>query len=360
MTRLQRVFVGKAGRRWAVGAAVLGTIGVLWLTLGEPLGTWAFQRRVAADYHAAKQSAIGSVKLDETTLLQRHLPLFGSANAELRVREAEEMIIGLRVAEIKFTTVSLTDGQRRTVDTLLLVPESPGDDLVTLYLPSSAAKRGALLDAEAVLFANRLSPLRRVLVVPLPTYEQRGGMWPRLESLDADGLITLLRQTALDTRRAVDACREQGLQVGGLAGYSLGACLAASVSGLHPEAFQGAALTLFAGGGDLTLLVQTSDHPLAKKLARPEGMSGRRWEALLHTLDPLTWAPRAKVGSVRMVAGWRDEVVPIECTQALMAGYEQTSIPCRLEMEEGGHPLAEGALQMLGRLKDRVEDQLNR
>ncbi len=193
------------------------------------------------------------------------------------------------------------------------------------------------MDIEALAFALRFDPARRIVVLPLPVETQRGEGWPALETLELAGFGALGAQTALDARRAVDACAAVGWQVDGLAGYSLGGCLAASVAGLFPDAFAGDTLTLWAAGGDLRLLLPNSEHWLATALRRPAEMSEWRYAATLAGMDPANLLARSRVAHVDLTAGWDDEIIPVHCAQALQAACEGAGIVCSLTLEQGGH-----------------------
>lgn len=126
------------------------------------------------------------------------------------------------------------------------------------------------------------------------------------------------RQAIIDTMRVVDWAEskpEIDAERIGIAGISLGAIMSATALGADPRLKAG---MLMLGGGDIALILSTSDEPPMKEI-RESVLAHLGWsQDTLHRklkewaapIDPLTYAPRVDPESVLLMDGIFDEVVP--------------------------------------------------
>ncbi|MBI2300670.1 MAG: hypothetical protein HYU66_17315 [Armatimonadetes bacterium] len=335
--RRRSIRLGLAGVAVAAAAAC-----VAWPALVEPLA----YRQFATDYRACQAVPLGVHAEEATSPLER---LFSFVPASLVARLGDHLhtpLVDLRVRELQFDTRG-PSGAPQPVKALLFEPPDVDDDGITLHLLSSGPAHPWQVEVESMAFVLSFDPPRRVLCLPLPVYEQRGEPWPALANVDLTGYRAIARQLALDARRAVDACRSFGWRVTGLSGYSLGGCLAVGVAAAHPEAFAEAELRLWGAGGDLPLLIRTSDHWLVKRLARPPRMSARGHAAALRVLDPVRQVRRARARSLTLIAGRHDQVIPYACAEALRDAAQRAGMTVELIDDDGGHWRGPGLLGLL-------------
>ncbi len=152
----------------------------------------------------------------------------------------------------------------------------------------------------------------------LPYYGPRRPGNVRFLSLNLDHTRSAMGQAVSDVRRAaaillsrpeIDSDRLA------IVGTSFGGIVAALSAEMEP-AFRRAVLML-AGGGFVDTFYS---HPRAapyRKLWEALGGSKERLQQLIAPLDPLTYAARLRDRDVIMLAGKRDEIVPVQAAQNL-------------------------------------------
>jgi len=177
------------------------------------------------------------------------------------------------------------------------------------------------------------------LMIYMPHYGPRRG--PARErmmaSLDGGGELALrtFRQSVLDTRRAGDwlsSRPEVDKDRLGIMGISLGCILGSLTAGIDP-AFKRHCFVI--GGGDLAGVVMNGS-PEAMGVSAALGATGMSLEdlrAVWEPIDPLTYASRLSGKTVMMINMTKDEIFPLESTNALKdaIGVEE------IEWFEGGH-----------------------
>lgn len=293
-------------------------------------------KQVAAAYEQARATPL-EAKLEPTgSLAEKALPLGVEDLWQWLSGALDSQLLELPVRKLSFATVD-RNGARHYVDSWLFEPPAAAPDEVVIHLLSSGPKQPRTAFAEAVLFASTYDPPRRVLMLTLPVKEQRGEPWPALRTMPLEQFPGLLRQTALDVRRAVDVCRGRGWRVGGLGGYSLGACLAAAIAGLEHDVFAETGLLLWGAGGDLIPLSFRSDHWLVQVFQPRIGRSPRLHQRVCRICDPLTYVPLVKSKQIRLAAGRNDPVIPFEFAQRLAAAYREQGLSVTFVSDEGGH-----------------------
>lgn len=335
-------------KRWRLAVLALTAVGVgLAVTWGQ--GSWSSPPlRLQAAIGVAVQRA-APVPLDVKcepvgNSLSEWFGLHGLAEGALQGVLASRG----RRCSLSHLSFATSDGQAtRVVTCLLIEPAAPATAGVTLYLPSSWAAQPERVEAEGLTAYGRLPEPRRLLVLPLPLAEQRGAPWPTLSSLDLQRYGVLSLQTAVDAERAGQALAQRNLAFDGLAGASLGGCLATVVAA-RPS-FRGAELSLFAAGGDLARLAKSSSSVLGKALAKPARLSRHAYRRLLAALDPAAHLSHAVVRRVELTVADNDDVIPAACSQALVKAAQRAKLECRVQTVKGGHTAVLGVPGVLAR-----------
>jgi len=329
-------------RPWRAGALAAGVLAVALWVVARPGGD---ARRLRREIRLAQQAAARvapSVQRHAATLAQRWV---GGSSALLG--SLETRLSGLALTAFSFAT---WDGAAvRRVEALLWTPAGAAADSVTLYLPSSGARRGPSLDLEGAVAALALPQPRRVLVLPLPVREQRGPPWIPLGQGNLTAFRELARQTAVDVQAATHAAGAAGWRVEGWAGFSLGGCLVALLAGLMPEAVCGGELDLWAAGGDLAAMASQSLSHLTPWLSRPFGCDDRGYQHALVALDPARHLGRTRVARLRLTGARNDRLMPPACVEALATAARGSRAECEVRWVNGGHLAALGIPEALWR-----------
>ena len=161
-----------------------------------------------------------------------------------------------------------------------------------------------------------------VVLMYMPGYGPRRapGRSKLIES-DLGRLERSMAQAVLDVHATRDWLRHQP-QVDparlSQMGVSLGALISSIALGMDPGT-TGPNLLLL-GGGDLTTILYTESRYTRRLVQdfRAQGLTQAEVRARLLRLDPLTWASRVPRDSVSVFNVRQDEVIPMECTRALI------------------------------------------
>jgi dipeptidyl aminopeptidase/acylaminoacyl peptidase len=148
-------------------------------------------------------------------------------------------------------------------------------------------------------------------------------------------IATVVAQTAQDLRRATDYLatrKEIDPKRIGFTGVSLGGIIGGVFLGSEPRIKCGA---LWAAGGRWGTLLTTSKHPFAKKHREAYKGDAAKIQEELAAVDPANWLGKFK-GPLYFLHGDQDEIVPPECTGALLAVTEGNPNIANLVLH-GGH-----------------------
>jgi dienelactone hydrolase len=177
------------------------------------------------------------------------------------------------------------------------------------------------------------------LMLYMPGYGPRkpkdAGPNEKLTKKDVTSMISGLRQTVLDVRRAGDwlAARPdvEPSRVG-LVGISLGAVVGSLTAGVDDRFGRSVFLI---GGGDLPSIVMHGSRETADAKARllKDGYTIETLRDLWRGVEPLTYASRVRPEDVLLINAETDEVIPKECTERLSAAMGSPEI----RWFKGGH-----------------------
>lgn len=148
-----------------------------------------------------------------------------------------------------------------------------------------------------------------------------------------DGFI----QTVIDARRALDYLEtRQDIDPSKLAlvGGSMGALIGAILVGVEPRL---RACVLVVGGGNMTLMVQRSQHsalPAIREYLEANNISYRAVQEALDPIDPINFVDAISPRPLLMHNGKFDDIVPAECGRLL---YERAKEPKEIYWYDSGH-----------------------
>jgi cephalosporin-C deacetylase-like acetyl esterase len=148
-----------------------------------------------------------------------------------------------------------------------------------------------------------------------------------------DGFI----QTVIDARRALDYLEtRQDVDPSKLAlvGGSMGALIGAILGGVEPRL---RACVLIVGGGNMTLMVQRSQHsalPAIREYLDANNISYSAVQEALDPVDPINFVDAISPRPLLMHNGKFDEIVPAESGQLL---YERAKEPKEIYWYDTGH-----------------------
>jgi len=148
-----------------------------------------------------------------------------------------------------------------------------------------------------------------------------------------DGFI----QTVIDARRALDYLEtRQDIDPSKLAlvGGSMGALIGAILGGIEPRL---GACVLVVGGGNMTLMVQRSQHsalPAIREYLEANNISYRTVQEALDPVDPINFVDAISPRPLLMHNGKFDDIVPAESGQLL---YERAKEPKEIYWYDTGH-----------------------
>lgn len=180
------------------------------------------------------------------------------------------------------------------------------------------------------LFARQLAQKGvAALFIKLPYYGPRRpeGVKARMVSEDPRATVAGMRQAILDIRRGVAwlaAQEEIDSERLGVFGISLGGITGALALAIEPRLKMGC---LMLAGGDVAK-VAWEDARLAKLRDRwvDEGGTKEEFFELWKSIDPVTYAQRARGKRMLMLNARHDEIIPPACTESLWRALGEPEI----------------------------------
>jgi len=148
-----------------------------------------------------------------------------------------------------------------------------------------------------------------------------------------DGFI----QTVIDSRRALDYLetrKDIDMSKLALVGGSMGALIGAILGGVEPRL---SACVLVVGGGNMTLMVQRSQHsalPAIREYLEANNISYRTVQEALDPVDPINFVDAISPRPLLMHNGRFDDIVPAESGRLL---YERAKEPKEIYWYDTGH-----------------------
>jgi dienelactone hydrolase len=168
-----------------------------------------------------------------------------------------------------------------------------------------------------------------------PRKSKEAGPNEKLTKKDMESMISGLRQTVLDVRRAGDwlAARPdvEPSRVG-LVGISLGAVVGSLTAGVDDRFGRSVFLI---GGADLPSIVMHGSKETADAKARlvRDGFTVEKLRDVWRNVEPLTYASRVRPEDVLLINAETDEVIPKECTERLRSAMGDPEV----RWFKGGH-----------------------
>jgi uncharacterized protein len=208
-----------------------------------------------------------------------------------RLQYVDRGRVNRRGYPIAVHNVSFSSGGRQ-IDGFLLLPPGSARRPAVVFVPGTGGDRSELLSEAAWLAARNVVTLT---LSPPPAPARAGtnrAAIAQLRSETVDEVVAVRR--AVDVLRSlpvVDASRI------GYVGWSAGARLGAIVAAEEPRVH--AFVLLSAGAAPVSTYVASAPRALRAQLRR-----------VLRSVDPLRYVTRAKPGSLLLVNGRRDSVVP--------------------------------------------------
>jgi dienelactone hydrolase len=180
------------------------------------------------------------------------------------------------------------------------------------------------------LFARQLAQSGvAALFIKLPYYGPRRpeGIKMRMVSEDPRETVAGMRQAILDIRRGVAwlaAQEEVDAERLGVFGISLGGITGALALAIEPKLKMGC---LMLAGGDVAKVAWENER-LAKIRERwlSQGGSKEEFFELWKSIDPVTYADRARGKRMLMLNATHDEIIPPACTQSLWRALGEPEI----------------------------------
>jgi uncharacterized protein len=212
-------------------------------------------------------------------------------DAAARLQYVDRGRVNRRGYPIAVHDVSFSSGGRQ-IDGFLLLPPGSARRPAVVFVPGTGGDRSELLSEAAWLAARNVVTLT---LSPPPAPARAGtnrAAIAQLRSETVDEVVAVRR--AVDVLRSlpvVDASRI------GYVGWSAGARLGAIVAAEEPRVH--AFVLLSAGAAPVSTYVASAPRALRAQLRR-----------VLRSVDPLRYVTRAKPGSLLLVNGRRDSVVP--------------------------------------------------
>jgi len=224
------------------------------------------------------------------------------------------------------------NGER--VPALLSVPK--GDDgpfPCILFLHGYGGEKEDMLDLAAIAADARYA----VIAIDVQYHGERRRAGVELYSANMtrtrDGFI----QTVIDARRALDyleARHDIDPSRLALVGGSMGALIGAILGGVEPRL---RACVLVVGGGNMTLMVQRSQHsalPAIRDYLEANDISYRTVQEAMDPVDPINFIDAISPRPLMMHNGKFDDIVPAESGRLL---YERAKEPKEIYWYDSGH-----------------------
>jgi len=224
------------------------------------------------------------------------------------------------------------NGER--VPALISVPK--GDDgpfPCILFLHGYGGEKEDMLDLAAIAADARYA----VIAIDVQYHGERRRAGAELYSANMtrtrDGFI----QTVIDARRALDYLETRGdIDNSRLAlvGGSMGALIGAILGGVEPRL---RACVLVVGGGNMTLMVQRSQHlalPEIRDYLEANNISYGTVQEAMDPVDPINFIDAISPRPLMMHNGKFDDIVPAESGQLL---YERAKEPKEIYWYDSGH-----------------------
>lgn len=250
----------------------------------------------------------------------------GAASFEFQQRSVPTTAAGYKVWELTFPSPVETPFEvNNTVHGEYFCPVRQGKHPAVIVLHIL----GGDFDLSR-LFARQLAQSGvAALFIKLPYYGPRRpeGLKVRMVSEDPRQTVAGMRQAILDIRRGVAwlaAQEETDAERLGVFGISLGGITGALALAIEPKLKLGC---LMLAGGDVAK-VAWDDERLAKLRDRwlDEGGTKEEFFDLWKSIDPVTYAERAKGKRMLMLNARHDEIIPPACTESLWRALGQPEI----------------------------------
>lgn len=249
-----------------------------------------------------------------------------AASFEFQQRPVTTTATGYRVWELTFPSPLKTPFEvNNTVHGEYFCPVRPGKHSAVIVLHILGGDFNL-----SRLFARQLAQGGvAALFIKLPYYGPRRpeGVKMRMVSEDPRETVAGMRQAVLDIRRGIAwlaAQEEIDAERLGIFGISLGGITGALTLAIEPKLTMGC---LMLAGGDVAQVTWESER-LAKIRNRWLGQGGTKEEffALFKSIDPVTYAQRARGKRMLMLNAAHDEIIPPVCTQSLWRALGQPEI----------------------------------
>ena len=262
---------------------------------------------------------------------QQDLLRYYGYEQSLPLNVSEEVLVdesGYKVLKVYFDSVN---GER--VPGLLSLPEKEGKIPCVVFLHGYGGNKDDIL-AGAGLIANEGYA---VISIDAEYHGERREGGKELYSPNVTDSVGGITQTVIDLRRAVDYLEtrpEIDLEKIGYAGGSMGGILGAIFIGVEPRI---KAAALIVAGGNMSLMVQESQHftmPAIREFLQRENMSYEELQELLDPIDPINFISNFSPRPVVFHLGKYDTVVPAEAGRQL---YEMAGEPKQIYWYDASH-----------------------